>query len=54
MRRILLVLMCILFLFAPCAGAEGNLLVNGDFSSLENGMPTAWSQEAWLYDAGIT
>lgn len=57
MRRKLLLCLIALFLFSLPALAEGeskNLLVNGDFTQVENGLPVGWSTYAYFSDPGIT
>ena len=58
MRKRLIAL--ILALTLLCAGAlaeesgRENLLVNGDFSLLDGGLPSGWRVEAWFTEDGVS
>ncbi len=43
-----------LLLFQPAALASDNLLNNGGFDALENGLPAGWNTDMWLYDPGVS
>ncbi|MFD0958312.1 phospholipid carrier-dependent glycosyltransferase [Paenibacillus chungangensis] len=49
-----LVLLFVLFLPAAMVGASGNLLLNGDFETLEDGVPVGWMTDAWVKDESST
>ena len=34
--------------------AEENLVVNGDFSLVEDGWPTSWRKDMWYTDEGVS
>ena len=50
----LLAALLLLPLFSVAAAEEDNLIVNGDFSQVENGLPVGWYTYAYFSDAGIT
>ncbi len=50
----LLAALLLLSLFSVAAAEEDNLIVNGDFSQVENGLPVGWYTYAYFSDAGIT
>ena len=55
MRKLVSLFLCLLMLIPFGAQAEENMLVNGDFASLdESGWPAGWAKDAWLRDEGVT
>ena len=55
MRKLVSLFLCLLMLIPFGAQAEENMLVNGDFASLdESGWPVGWAKDAWLRDEGVT
>lgn len=50
----LLAALLLLSFFSVAAAEEDNLIVNGDFSQVENGLPVGWYTYAYFSDAGIT
>lgn len=49
-------LLLLLILLWPGAGAQaaGNLLINGHFEDVKDGMPVGWETESWLKDDGLS
>ncbi len=56
MRKLFCALAALLLALSLTAAlADGeNLLVNGDFSQSEDGLPTGWRTDMWLTDAGVS
>lgn len=48
----LLAALLLLSFFSVAAAEEDNLIVNGDFSQVENGLPVGWYTYAYFSDAG--
>ena len=53
MKKLCCILLALL-MGCACALAEENLLINGDFSAVTDGMPDGWRVEMWHTDAGIS
>lgn len=49
-----LLLLAIWLAGALPAAAAGNLVTNGGFEQIENGMPVGWATEAWIKDESAT
>ena len=55
MKRHIAFLLVLALLALGCGAlAEENLLVNGDFSAVTDGMPDGWRTEMWYTDAGVS
>ena len=64
-KRIVLIVCALAVLLAVCGvlltgmnrsepAAQGNLLVNADFSEMENGMPAGWTTGMWVTSSGVS
>ena len=57
MKRLFSLLFALLMVLSAFAyaGADENLIVNGNFSHIDaNGLPEGWSREMWFTDAGVS
>jgi len=56
MKKLLCALAALLLILCPVTALaeEENLLLNGDFSSLDGDLPEGWHREMWLTDTGVS